>query len=108
MSSTQTNPKKSSSGANALTPINAAKLISDLALMEDDSIGAFRKRWDRFYKRYADAALYSRRDELRLLWHRLTPHRPFTGMEHLFKPTSATEKLENDFEYSDAARRGTR
>jgi hypothetical protein len=106
MSSTQHKSEKSSSESAALTPLKTASLLSDLVLLDRGSMGRFRKRWDKLYKRYSDEELRKRRDELRFLWHRVAPHRPFTCMEDLFQPTDATERLEKDYEYSSAPDRG--
>jgi hypothetical protein len=69
-------------------------------------MATFRKSWDKLYKRYSDEELLKRRDELRFLWHKLTPQRPFTRIEDLFQPTDDTERLEKDYQYSTAPDRG--
>ncbi len=105
MSSTQHNTVKSSRKSAALTPLKTAELLADLALADSNSLGAFRKRWNKFYRRYSDVELLKRRDELRYFWHQVTPSRPFTRMEDLFRHTEDTERLEKDYEYSGAPER---
>jgi hypothetical protein len=108
MSREQHDRVKSSRESAALTPSKMVGLLSDLALLDHGSMGRFRKRWDNLYRRYSDVELLERRDELRYLWHQLTPHRPFTRIEDLFHHTDDTERLEKDYEYSSAPDRGIR
>jgi hypothetical protein len=106
MSSTRYRTKKSSRESAPLTPLKTESLLADLVLLDDGSMGRFRKRWEKFYRRYSDEKLMMRRDELRFLWHELAPHRPFTRTEDLFRHTEDTERLEKDYEYSGAPERG--
>jgi hypothetical protein len=108
MSSTQHKTEKSSRELAALTPLKTASLLADLVLLDRESMGAFRKRWNKFYRRYSDEDLLLRKDELRFLWHELAPRRPFRRMEDLFHHTEGTERLENDYDHSGAPDRGIR
>ena len=93
MSSTQHKTKKGSRESAALTPLKTASLLADLVLLDRESVRAFRKRWNRFYRRYSDEALLLRKDELRFLWHELAPRRSFRRMEDLFHHTEWTERF---------------
>lgn len=108
MSSTQHKPVKSSRESTALTPLKTASLLSDLVLLDNGSLGRFRKRWNKLYRRYSDVELLKRRDELRYFWHEVTPSRPFTRVEDLLGHTEHTERLQNDYDYSCAPDRGVR
>lgn len=108
MSSTQHKTEKSSRESAALTPLKTGSLLADLVLLDRDSLGRFRKRWNKFYRRYDDAELLKRRDELRYFWHEVTPRRPFTRIEDLFHHTESTERLEEDYDRSGAPDRGIR
>ena len=44
------------------------QLLVDLANMQDDGVGHFRKKWDIAYSSYPNPHLLKRRDELRHLW----------------------------------------
>lgn len=54
-------------------PLDTRSLLFDLANTNDDGIRAFRRKWDRLYRRYGDQKLLKYRDELRLLWGHATP-----------------------------------
>ena len=108
MSSTQNKTGKSSRESTSLTPLKTASLLTDLALLDSGSVGAFRRRWDKFYRRYSDAALLKARDELRYFWHRVAPSRPIRRMEDLFQHTNDTEQLEREYEHSTALEHGIR
>jgi hypothetical protein len=108
ISRTQKKTGKSSSESAALTPLKTRLLLSDLVLLDPGSMGAFRRRWNKLYRRYSDAELLKRADELRYFWHQVAPSRPFTRIEDLFQPTEHTELLENDYDYSGAPDRGVR
>jgi len=107
MSSTQPNTAKSSSKSAALTPRTAARLLSDLVLTDAKNLGAFRRKWDRLYRDYADEALLNIADELRLLWWHVAPSHPqFFRIENLFQQTTRTEHVEKDYEWSASPDRG--
>lgn len=106
LSRTQGSGEKSSSESRPLTRLRTASFLSDLVLLDEGSMGRFRKRWNKLYRRYSDEELLKRRDELRYFWHNVAPSRPFTRIEDLFHHTEYTEPLENDYDYSGAPDRG--
>jgi hypothetical protein len=108
ISSTQHEARKSSRESAALTPLKTRLLLSDLVLLDQRSIAVFRKCWNKLYRRYSDAELLKRRDELRYFWHQVAPSRRFMRMEDLFQPTEHTEHIDNDYDYSGAPDRGIR
>ena len=51
-------------------------LLVELANLREDGISRFRSRWDKYFSRYSNQELLTRRDELQLLWSRQLRLRP--------------------------------
>lgn len=106
-STTQRGTANSSSASYPLPAKKATSLISDLVLLGQGNIRAFRRKWDRLYKRYDNESLLEIANELRLLWWHAAKFRtPLSGIDNLFQHTTRTEQLENDYELSGAPQRG--
>src|SRR5271154_2981902 len=50
-----------------------ARILLDLANLLDDGIKRFRSRWNKYFSRYTNEQLLTRRDELQLLWSHQLP-----------------------------------
>jgi hypothetical protein len=61
-------------------PINPSteSLLVELANMRDDGIVAFRRKWVKYYARYSDDELLTRRDEVLMLWSKRVSRLPAT------------------------------
>jgi hypothetical protein len=49
------------------------RILVDLANLREDGIDRFRTQWDKYFSRYSNEELLTRRDELQLLWSRRLP-----------------------------------
>src|SRR4029077_7475378 len=81
-----------------------ARILLDLANLRDDGIARFRNDWNKYFSRYSNESLLTRRDELRLLWShhlsRLPPNFTDEDFESAKGPV-VTERTRDLYESSD-------
>ena len=81
--------------------LSAEELLSDLANLSDKGVSRFRDKWRRWYSRYGDEDILTRRDELRLFWthrHWEYPEEPYEFIDSSEPRTSKQELRKRETE----------